>query len=97
MRVLVGEGGQRGKVGAGFMEGRLSQSWRARWTPREGTDSCTGNVALASEPEKPNLPNPCDLGHLSVAGTGPRKRGEGGGRMAWHQKRGPHAGAEGTP
>ena len=52
MRVLVGEGGQEGGVGGGrFIQRKHSQKLRAR-RPflREGTVSCTGNLALASEP-----------------------------------------------
>lgn len=88
MRVLVGEGGEKGRVGGGLME-RLKQNLRGgRPFLREGTESCTGYraAALASYPRKPYLPSPCDLCHLCIAGRG-REGGEKSG-VRWDGSRG---------
>lgn len=78
MRVLVGEGGEKGRVGGGLME-RLKQNLRGgRPFLREG-------AALASYPRKPNLPSPCGLCHLCIAGKG--RGGEKSG-VRWDGSRG---------
>lgn len=74
MRVLVGEGGPRGKVGGGFRERRLSPSWRGGG-PR-------GRAPTGAPAPWPWPPNPCDLGHLCMAETGAAEEGRRRGPLA---------------